>query len=163
MRLHNYCLRIFTAGCPTFFQHVAPCRCILSRTPTDSHHVNTFALNISQPYSEEPTRGVYWRANFGDLSYLIDPWATHGDPKAGARHMAETVKLRSHLSCQEKLSHFAKVLSLPLLSQYTPESRQKYIELQALPPGLPQIDGNGKVEATWRAPVKLWGCRMVQR
>ena len=26
-------------------------------------------------------------------------------------------------------------------------------------PGLPQIDGNGKVEATWRAPVKLWGCR----
>jgi hypothetical protein len=47
--------------------------------------------------------------------------------------MAATVKCRSHLSCgQEKLSHFSKVLSLPLLSQYTPESRQKYIELQAL-------------------------------
>ena len=25
-------------------------------------------------------------------------------------------------------------------------------------PGLPQIDDNGKVEATWRAPVKLWEC-----
>lgn len=33
----------------------------------------------------------------------------------------------------EKLSHFSKVLSLPLLSPYTPESRQKYIELKAGP------------------------------
>ena len=31
---------------------------------------------------------------------------------------------------QEKLLHFSKVLSLPLLSQYTPESRQKYMELK---------------------------------
>lgn len=40
----------------------------------------------------------------------------------------------------EKLSHFSKVLSLPLLSQYTPESRQKYIELQ-VPLGMLWLDG----------------------
>lgn len=36
-----------------------------------------------------------------------------------------------HHGTQEKLSHFSKVLSLPLLSQYTPESRQKFVDLKA--------------------------------
>ena len=41
--------------------------------------------------------------------------------------------LHSALSAKEKLAHFSKVLSLPLISQYSPEGRQKYQELKAPP------------------------------
>lgn len=51
-----------------------------------------------------------------------------------SKRMVQTDVLKPEISetlAEEKLSHFSKVLSLPLLSQYSPESRQKYTELQA--------------------------------
>ncbi|CAE7537447.1 unnamed protein product [Symbiodinium microadriaticum] len=43
----------------------------------------------------------------------------------------------------EKLAHFSKVLSLPLISQYSPEGRQKYQELK-VPLGMMWLDGEGE-------------------
>eukprot|EP00439_Symbiodinium_sp_Y106_P039335 s4157_g4.t2 len=54
----------------------------------------------------------------------------------------------------EKLAHFSKVLSLPLISQYSPEGRQKYQELK-VPLGMMWLDGESEDGAANTAATEV--------
>ncbi|CAK9067557.1 Protein disulfide-isomerase 2 (PDI2) [Durusdinium trenchii] len=90
------------------------------------------------------TMGIEWEGDWDSSGHETRPLVLLFKPKE-ERHVEFTGELTL-----EKLSHFSKVLSLPLLSPYTPESRQKYIELK-VPLAMLWLDGEDEAHPASRA------------
>lgn len=83
MRLHNDCLRISVAGCP-YFPHADAYFC---RKQTDSHHVNTFALNdILRNRHVEFTGELTLETRLILYTSMGDPWRPESRGTAHGRN-----------------------------------------------------------------------------